>query len=567
MPGFLNEGHMNSKILQTIKDRSTVIAMRLTLFAFIFLFMAYGKKSAAASPGILIAILGFFLLLVAVQFFVSDKLFRSNIYQASIFISEVALLSLTIYLTQEFNGDLYLVYFLTILMAGFTRQVWHVVAVALSSSVFYGLLLAISDHGVNLLDPALLLRIPFLVLVAIFVSFYAITVQMKSVQLETAKNEITQFKERLSMAEKLTIIGQVMAGVAHELNNPLTGIMGYSQLLLRDDAVQDNPPLRDNLERIFKESQRCQKIVKDLSTFARRHKPEKSYVGVNGLIEDCLRLEAYQFVTRNIQYGKELDPNLPKTMADYHQLQQVIMNLLINAQQAMTDAHGKGNLTVRTKTRGDKIRVEIEDDGPGIHPDNVAKIFEPFFTTKPVGQGTGLGLSLSYGIVKEHGGEIWAENASGKGALFVMELPVVEDTAGVVPAPPPKIVEVPGGKRILVIDDEPVVQDFLFRLIKKLGHRPDIAIDGVSGFDKLKKNDYDVILCDLRIPGQNGLQLFDWVTEHKPQFVARWVFITGSIGEEHQGKMREKGRPIIQKPFRIEDIENLLKQMLTASSG
>ncbi|MEK7721466.1 MAG: ATP-binding protein, partial [Elusimicrobiota bacterium] len=234
------------------------------------------------------------------------------------------------------------------------------------------------------------------------------------VELEKAYLELKDLREQLTQAEKLSVLGQVLSGVAHEINNPLTGIMGFAELLLKEKLVEENPQVREDLASILHESVRCREVVKGLTVFARKHKPEKTYVSVNELIEQSLKLEASQLRTRNISVLLELDPGLPRTMADYHQLQQVFMNLFINAQQAMTEYKGGGRLTVRTRLKGSRIQAEVEDNGPGIPPENLPRVFDPFFTTKSPGKGTGLGLSLSYGIVSEHGGSIRVESPPGK---------------------------------------------------------------------------------------------------------------------------------------------------------
>ena len=199
------------------------------------------------------------------------------------------------------------------------------------------------------------------------------------------------------------------SGVAHEINNLLTGIMCFSELLLKAPFVMDQPQVRVDLFIIVQEARRCQEVVKGLTGFARKHKLEKICVYLNELVEQSLKLAAPQFKKFNILVSRELSPDLPRAMADYHQLQQVLMNLFINAQQIMTEHRGAGTLTVRTRVKDSRVFIEVEDDGPGISPENLPRLFEPFFTTKEPGKGTGLGLSLSYGIIADHGGSLKAE--------------------------------------------------------------------------------------------------------------------------------------------------------------
>ena len=199
------------------------------------------------------------------------------------------------------------------------------------------------------------------------------------------------------------------------LLNPLAGVIGFSQLLLMSNTDEK---VRRKLQTINREAERCKKIVQNLQTFARKHKPQKDYIGVNGIIERTLELRSYQLNVDNIKVVTDLEPSLPKTMADFYQLQRVFLNIIINAHQAMASAAEGGELILRTRSRDDRIIVQIQDDGPGIAPEDLGKLFDPFFTTKEVGQGTGLGLSICYGIVEEHNGRLSAENNPTGGAIF-----------------------------------------------------------------------------------------------------------------------------------------------------
>ncbi|MBI4248843.1 MAG: response regulator, partial [Elusimicrobia bacterium] len=368
-------------------------------------------------------------------------------------------------------------------------------------------------------------------------------------------------QQQLLQAEKLKSLGETLAGVAHELNNPLTGIIGFCELLLQAETVKQHPQTRQDIEEIFKQSQRCKRIIQGLSTFARRHKPSKKLIAINAMIEDCLRLEAYHFRTKNIKIHPTLGPDLPDTMADDHQLQQVLLNLFINAYQAIKKHREHGNLYVRTSHRSGFIRLEIEDDGPGIPAENLNRIFEPFFTTKDIGQGTGLGLSICYGIIREHGGKIWAESPPGRGALFVVELPIVQEAE---PEPEPEAapeLNLPTGLKVLVVDDEQVVQTVLRRVLSQMNARIEDALDGHAAVDKLERNDYDAIICDVNMPGIDGRKLYQWVQENKPHLLSRWIFITGSVTEQTQQFLIDTGRPIIKKPFDIRRIQEALQDL------
>jgi len=236
--------------------------------------------------------------------------------------------------------------------------------------------------------------------------------------------DITESKEmehRMMMTDRLASIGELVSGVAHELNNPLAGVIGFAQLVAQKDVSDD---VREDLSMIQSEAERAARIIKDLLTFARKHGPPKQKTQVNTAIEDVLRLRAYDQRLANIEIVKRLAADLPEIMADHHQLQQVFFNIVINAEYAMVEAHGRGRLMISTEKLDRYARVTFSDDGPGIPEQNLSRLFEPFFTTKPPGKGTGLGLSICHRIVTEHGGRIYARSQPGEGAQFIIELPL-----------------------------------------------------------------------------------------------------------------------------------------------
>jgi len=234
-------------------------------------------------------------------------------------------------------------------------------------------------------------------------------------------SERRKMEEQLIVTDRLASIGELASGVAHELNNPLTGIIGFSELLLKKNISEE---IKEDLEVINREAQRTAQIVRNLLTFARRHETTKEPVDINQAILSVLDLRAYEQKVHDIEVVASFDPNLPKITADLFRLQQVFVNIIINAEHFMTETHGRGTLTITTESDGDIIRASFADDGPGIRKENLRHLFDPFFTTKEVGKGTGLGLSICHGIVTEHGGKIYAESALKKGATFILELPV-----------------------------------------------------------------------------------------------------------------------------------------------
>jgi len=239
-----------------------------------------------------------------------------------------------------------------------------------------------------------------------------------------AEGEEKRLQQELYRAQRLAAVGELAAGVAHEINNPLTGVLGFAQRLMRKSTSAE---LSRDLEIIHGEAQRAAKIVQSLLTFARRREPKKEYANINDIVQKTLELRDYALQTSNIEVTTSLAPSLPQIMVDFHQIQEVFLNIILNAEQAMSEAGDGGKLTIRTKEIKDYVRVSFTDDGPGIPPEHVDKVFDPFFTTRAEKGGTGLGLSACHGIVTEHGGRIYARNRAGKGATFFIELPLHPD--------------------------------------------------------------------------------------------------------------------------------------------
>ena len=235
--------------------------------------------------------------------------------------------------------------------------------------------------------------------------------------------ERKKMEERLMITDRLASVGELAAGIAHELNNPLTSVIGFSDLLLQKDLPGD---VREDLQTVNREAKRTAEIIKNLLTFARKHEAENKPTDINKVIENVLALRAYEQKVHNIEVRADLAPDLSEITADGFKLQQVFLNIIINAEHFMTQAHGKGTLTINTKRVGDTVQASFADDGPGIPKESLSHLFDPFFTTKEAGTGTGLGLSICHGITAEHGGRIYAESKVGEGATFIVELPITQ---------------------------------------------------------------------------------------------------------------------------------------------
>jgi len=376
-------------------------------------------------------------------------------------------------------------------------------------------------------------------------------------------------RQQLIQSEKLSAIGELISGIAHELNNPLTGVMGYSQLLQLRKDLDDRA--RGNLVKINNLALRCQKIVQNLLSFARKQKPERKLCDINEVLERTVELRSYELQVNNIETIWELDNRLPRTIADGHQLQQVFLNIITNAEQAMLDSHGRGKLTIRTRadSPSQTISVEITDDGPGIPEVYLTRIFDPFFTTKEVGKGTGLGLSLSYGIIKEHGGNIYARSKPGEGSTFVIELPIIarlREEPSLAPELMPQALQFENlvrDRHILVVDDEKYILDFFVEVFQMFPMQVDTASNGRAAMEKMQLTDYDLIITDFKMPQMSGKELFGWIKENQPRLAKRIIFVTGdTVSPETRSFFEETANRYLAKPFKIEEVKEVIQQTL-----
>lgn len=383
-------------------------------------------------------------------------------------------------------------------------------------------------------------------------------------------------REQVVRSEKMAALGQLISGVAHELNNPLTVMIGYSELLGMEKNLTGS--VRQGLEVIQEAARRAGKIVQNLLTFARQHKAAHVGVNINELIERTVALREYELNVNNIEVVKELTPDLPQTVADPHQLQQVFLNLIMNAEQAMLEAHGRGRLMLRTRLKPSPpgtrpsnnpvIEITIADDGPGILPENLHRIFEPFFTTKPVGKGTGLGLSVSHTIIQNHGGHIYVQSEPGRGATFIIELPIVRESAEQgepkVELPPKKEVS---PKDVLIIDDEPGILNLLRQIVRDEGHRPETATSGAHALEKLRKKDYDLIFCDIKMPHMDGQELYREIKTRNGALARKIIFVTGDVvSPQTREFLKQSNSRFLEKPFINEEVIRIIRDALADDS-
>lgn len=376
-------------------------------------------------------------------------------------------------------------------------------------------------------------------------------------KLNASLADLQAAQEQLIQSEKLSALGELISGVAHELNNPLTSVLGYAELLSHSEACP--PEARTMLEKISQEAMRCHQIVKNLLSFARKQKPEKKYIDMNALCRKTLDLLAYQLRVNNITVVTQLAEGLPKTMADQHQLQQVLVNLLTNAYQAMADYRGEGKLTVATAYDEDKIYIRVTDNGPGIPPQSLRRIFDPFYTTKE--KGTGLGLSLSYGIVQEHGGEIGVVSQLGQGTTFTVALPIIAEPVPEQEAPSLSTPTSLPAQKILVVDDEETILDLVTDILHTLGHQVETASSGREALQKMDSQQYDLIICDIKMPEVDGRQIYQFLKDKHPSLLNRLIFSSGdTASEESQEFLKETGCLFLQKPYLLEEFTQVLHQ-------
>jgi signal transduction histidine kinase/ActR/RegA family two-component response regulator len=392
-------------------------------------------------------------------------------------------------------------------------------------------------------------------------------------------------QSKLLQTEKMAALGQLVSGIAHELNNPLTSIQGYAQLLL---SRHSNSHRDADASRISQEAERASHIVKNLLLFSREAKAERRAVNLNEVIERTLALRSYEIKLQGIDVELALDPGLPQTIADGAQLQQVILNLIMNAEQAILSKNQpaaevpswRGRISVQTRRlASDRIAMEVSDDGPGISPEIVSRIFDPFFTTKPVGAGTGLGLSIVYGIIQEHGGEIGIESQPGHGASFTMELPALATAAfdftaeelavssgpSLNPASPLGQI-VARAESVLVVEDEPTVAQLIADVLSEDGYRVDVLLDSREALQRLENNRYQLVICDLKMPFLDGAGLYRALSRATSPSARRLLFVTGdTMSPRTLEFLKSTGVPYLAKPFLVEELKSAVHRALAAA--
>jgi len=370
---------------------------------------------------------------------------------------------------------------------------------------------------------------------------------------------------QLLQAEKMAALGQTISGVAHELNNPLATILSWAERLAERN-VDDKT--RQGLEVILAESERAARIVRNLLTFARKRQTTRAMVDLNQVVRETLALRAYEQKVSNVKVVEALSSGVPEVFADGHQIKQVLLNLVINAEQACIGANGRGTIVVRTSHDADRgsAVLEVNDDGPGIAEEKQGRVFDPFFTTKEVGQGTGLGLTVAYAIVQEHSGRIWL-SSSNAGTSFFVELPVSGqhlNAPAARAAQQPISLEAFKGLRVLVVEDEPALAVAVSEALEDAGFTVDRAGDGEQGLTRLTEANYDLIVCDLKMPRIDGMQFYRTMAAATPALARRVIFVTGDVaGTDAERFLEETACRWLSKPFRLGDLLRAARDTLS----
>jgi signal transduction histidine kinase/FixJ family two-component response regulator len=395
------------------------------------------------------------------------------------------------------------------------------------------------------------------------------------------------FHSKLLQTEKLAALGQMVSGVAHELSNPLTSILGYAHRLL---ARKDLPGRTEELRQIHQEAERATAILRQLLLNARETLPERRPVSLNQIVQRAMDLQQFSLAAEKIRVEIDLDPALPFVQGDPGHLQQVLMNLVGNARQAI-EHHGRGGtIRLRTKRIGERrVLLEVADDGPGIPQAILARIFDPFFTTKPAGIGTGLGLAIVLSVVREHGGQVHVSSPPQGGAVFQIELPAAAETTRDAPVGSllpgrknalPETAEAAGGEnrfaaaretgksaRVLVVEDEPTVARLIADVLEDEGMVVDVLLDGRDALARAATETFDLVICDMKMPGLDGQHFYKSLERSGNPLRKRFLFVTGDIVAAHTREFLERNHlPHVAKPFRVEELTEKVHSVLAITA-
>lgn len=364
-------------------------------------------------------------------------------------------------------------------------------------------------------------------------------------------------------SEKLAALGQLLAGVAHELNNPLAIVLGRAAIL---KEKLEGTAHAESIQKLRDAADRCARIVKTFLAMARQTGPRRDMVQINELIEGALDMTGYGLRNAGIELTLELDPQLPSLEADEDQIVQLLINLIVNAQHALEHREKDRQLIVRTnldETAGEAV-IEVADNGPGVAADVAARIFEPFFTTKGVGEGTGLGLSVCKGLVEAHGGTLTLQKTPGGGATFRATLPLSGAAPSAVSEQAARAGNAAG--RVLIVDDEPEIAAILADCLVPLDVQCEIASDGHSALQLVQQSSFDAVFCDVRMPGMDGIAFLARLQTEQPELAGRLAFVSGDVLHRDLARLKAASdRPIIEKPFDPQSVREIAAQLLAGA--
>jgi PAS domain S-box-containing protein len=377
-----------------------------------------------------------------------------------------------------------------------------------------------------------------------------------------------RMEQQLRQAEKLSSLGQMISGVAHELNNPLAVIGGYVEVILASHSL--SAKTRQDLEKVAQESNRAARLVRNFLAFARSQPAKRQMVSINELVTGVVELRKFDLSLARVKIEVLLDRVIPATSAEPDQIQQILIILINNAMQAMAKTPEPRCIRLHTALKDGEIWITVEDNGPGVPPEIESRIFEPFFTTKEVGVGTGLGLSIAHSIMTEHGGHIHYERAALGGAAFVLALPVVsvevsaDSTMQVAAAPASNAGPAAArSERILVVDDEKAIVEMLGEMLGLLGFAPALCNSALDGLKMIGETKFDLVLSDLRMPEIDGPQFYRRALEIDARLERRFIFLTGdTVNEETKSFLKSSGQPFLAKPFRLAGIDEVTRKTL-----
>jgi PAS domain S-box-containing protein len=372
-----------------------------------------------------------------------------------------------------------------------------------------------------------------------------------------AEAELAHQRERLHQSEKLSALGELLAGVSHELNNPLSVLVGQAQML---QETAPDATVKARAEKIGKAANRCARIVKTFLAMARQEPTEAELVDMNEVVDAALEITAYSLRTSGIEVSLRMAKELPLIAADPDQMRQVLTNLIVNAQHALQDVEGPRKLRISSSYRKLKreIVIKVKDNGPGIPEAVRSRIFEPLFTTKEIGSGTGIGLALCHRVVESHGGFIAVESGAKEGAAFAIRLPVGDGTA-VLESEAPAATGAHPKYRVLVVDDEYDVGQIISDVLQNDGHRVEVARSGRSAMEMIDKHRYDVILSDIRMPQMDGPGFYRTLSDQRPELISGLAFITGdTMSPKVKEFLDASERPYLEKPVMPRDVRELV---------